>query len=132
MKKSKKIANIFSKLKNKNFCAVLAGIIAGVVNGLFGGGGGMIIVPMLISFLKFKPRNAHATALLIILPLSIVSTLFYLAFGSFDLSVGLPVGGGVIVGGLLGAFLLSKISSKWLIIIFSVIMAAAGVKMLIF
>ena len=118
-------------VKYKSF-AILTGLFAGVVNGVFGGGGGMIVVPMLVLLLKIPQNKAHATAILIILPLSIVSGLLYAAFGSLELSVALPVGGGVIAGGLVGAFLLAKISSKWLIIVFSVVMMAAGVKMLFF
>ena len=112
--------------------AILTGAIAGLINGIFGGGGGMIVVPMLVLLLGCEPKKAHATAILIILPLSVVSGLFYAAFGNLDLSVAIPVGIGVICGGVLGALLLSKLSSKWIIIIFSVVMAAAGIKMLFF
>ncbi len=118
--------------KKKKFYAVLTGLIAGVINGLFGGGGGMIVVPMLVHLLDCKPKLAHATAIFIILPLSIVSGLFYAVFGNFNLRVGVPVGLGVIVGGVLGALLLKKLSSKWVTIIFCLLMACAGVKMLVF
>ncbi|MBQ8426652.1 MAG: sulfite exporter TauE/SafE family protein [Clostridia bacterium] len=124
--------NSTKKERLQRFYAILAGVFAGFINGVFGGGGGMIIVPILIMLLKYQPNNAHATAILIILPISIVSCLFYVAFGSLDLSVALPVGGGVILGGIVGALILSKLSNKWLIIIFSVVMAVAGAKMLIF
>jgi uncharacterized membrane protein YfcA len=117
--------------KKRTIC-VLAGTLAGVINGLFGGGGGMIIVPTLCVLLKRQPAKAHATAILIILPLSVLSSLFYVGFGSFNLSVGLPVGIGVVFGGVIGAFLLNKLSSKWLIILFSLVMMGAGVKMLFF
>lgn len=120
------------KERAQRIYAILAGTFAGLVNGVFGGGGGMIIVPILILLLKYQPNRAHATAILIILPISIVSCLFYVAFGNLDLSVAIPVGSGVIAGGIVGAFILSKISNKWLIIIFSIIMAVAGVKMLFF
>ncbi len=124
---------IEKKKNNKeSFYAVLTGCVAGLINGLFGGGGGMIVVPMLVFLMKRNPKTAHATALLIILPLSIVSGLFYIAFGNLNLGVGIPVAIGVCVGGAIGALLLSKLSSKWVIIIFSVVMAGAGVKMLFF
>ena len=132
MQNSKSIKSKQTNDKKLNFYAVLTGSIAGIINGLFGGGGGMIVVPMLVMLLKFVPQKAHATAILIILPLSIVSGLFYAAFGSFDVAVGIPVAIGVVFGGVLGALLLSKLSSKWTIIIFSIVMAAAGVKMLLF
>ena len=122
----------FTKDKKMNLFAIITGLIAGLVNGVFGGGGGMIVVPMLTNLLKCKQKLAHATAILIILPLSIVSGLFYAAFGDFNLRVGLPTGLGVIVGGIVGALLLKKLSSKIVVVLFSVLMAAAGVKMLFF
>ena len=114
------------------FFAVLTGVVSGFVNGIFGGGGGMIVVPMLVHLLKRVPQKAHATAILIILPLSVVSSIFYISFGNFSFNVGIPAGIGVVAGGVLGAILLSKLSSKTLTIIFSVVMAIAGVKMLLF
>ena len=116
----------------KTFYSVITGIIAGTVNGLFGGGGGMIVVPMLMIFLKKEAKTAHATAILIILPLSIVSAIFYALFGSLDVSVAIPTTIGVAVGGAIGAFLLSNLSSKYIVIIFAAVMVAAGVKMLFF
>lgn len=118
--------------KKENLFAVLTGSFAGVINGLFGGGGGMIVVPMLTGLLKRESKQAHATALMIILPLSLVSGLFYAAFGNLQISVALPVTIGVVIGGVIGAFLLSKLSSKWIIIIFAVMMSSAGIKMLLF
>lgn len=123
---------IKDKSAHENLFATLTGISAGLINGLFGGGGGMIVVPMLVFTLKYLPKNAHATAILIILPLSLVSGIFYAVFGSLDFHVLVPVTVGAVAGGVAGALLLSKLSSKWLIIIFSVIMAVAGFKMFFF
>ncbi len=118
--------------KNKTTVSVIAGGVTGLVNGVFGGGGGMILVPVLSLLLSYHSKTAHATAILIILPLSIVSGLFYAGFGNLRLDVMIPVGIGVVVGGLLGALLLSKLSSKWIVTIFSLVMMAAGIKMLFF
>ena len=120
------------KIKNRKLFSIMIGAVSGFINGLFGAGGGMVVVPMLIKLLKFKTKPAHATAILIILPLSLVSGLLYLSFGNFNVNVGVPTSIGVIIGGVIGAFLLSKISSKWVGVIFSVLMAAAGVKMMLF
>lgn len=118
---------------NKKFVySLLTGSLAGFFNGMFGGGGGMIVVPMLIYLLKCPPQKAHATAIFIILPLSIVSGLFYLSFGTLMPSIAFSTTIGVVVGGTVGAFLLSKLSNEWLVVIFSVIMAIAGFKFLFF
>lgn len=123
---------IVEKTSKKKIIAIVGGCFCGLINGLFGGGGGMIVVPILTIGLSLAVKKAHATALLIILPLSIISAVFYLFFGSGNFEIVLPVGIGVVLGGVLGAFLLKKLSSKWVVIIFSVLMAAAGVKMLVF
>lgn len=121
-----------SKQTRVKIFAVLTGVLAGLTNGVFGGGGGMIVVPMLVYLLGCERKSAHATAILIILPLSIVSGIFYAMFGNFNLRVGVPAGIGVVIGGAFGAFLLSKLSSKWISIIFSALMVVAGIKMLLF
>ncbi len=126
--KSKKLDK---KTKNKIF-ATLIGCATGLVNGLFGGGGGMIAVPFLTYALKKEPKVAHATAILIILPLCIVSSLLYTSFGNFRVDIGLPVIIGVVLGGVAGSIILPKISAPVISIIFAVVMAGAGVKMLFF
>lgn len=108
------------------------GAIAGFINGLFGGGGGMIVVPCLKYLLKYETGMAHATAIAVILPLSVLSGLFYTFFGDFSWESAVFTTLGVIAGGIMGAFLLKKLTSKPLTLIFSVIMAIAGVKMLFF
>lgn len=90
----------------------------------------MVCVPILIYALKEPVKKAHATALLIILPISIVSAIFYFSFGSLDFNILLKSGSGVLIGGIIGAFLLNKISNDILKIIFSVIMLIAGIKLI--
>ncbi len=142
MEQAKKISNYKTidkdnekekpKVKFEKLKYVITGILAGVANGLFGGGGGMIVVPMLVYVLKTQPKRAHATAIFLILPLCITSGIFYAVFGAFKLSMGLPTLIGVVLGGIVGALLLSKLSSKWIMVIFAVVMAVAGGKMLFF
>ena len=120
-----------SKLKEISLLA-LTGAITGFVNGFFGGGGGMIVVPMLIFLLKMKTKTAHATALAVILPVTVISAALYLSFGSFAWKPGIPVTVGVTAGGVAGAFLLRKLSNKWITRIFALIMLVAGFKLLFF
>lgn len=117
--------------KKTNLLLVIFGLAVGFLNGFFGGGGGMIIVPLLIYIIKIPVKKAHATALLIILPISIVSAIFYFSFGHADISLMLKSGGGVVAGGIAGAFLLSKMSNNIIKLIFSAVMLAAGIKMMI-
>ncbi len=116
----------------KKIYLVLTGVITGAANGFFGGGGGMIVVPLLTFLLKLETKKAHATAIAIILPISVVSAMVYFLKGGFDFSAGLPSGTGVIVGGIAGAWLLGKLSSELITRIFAVVMLAAGIKLLFF
>lgn len=125
------ILRLMEGVKNK-IVLVCTGITAGLINGVFGGGGGMIVVPMLAFLVGLESKKAHATALIIILPVSIVSGLMYAVFGNFRLDIGIPVTVGVVAGGAAGAFLLKKLPPKWVVLIFAAVMLAAGVKMLFF
>lgn len=114
------------------FIKLFAGALAGLVNGLFGGGGGMIIVPSLKHLLHYETDVSHATAIAVILPLSVLSGIFYTVFGNFEWGPTLFTSVGVMAGGIFGAVLLKRLTSKPITLIFSAVMAIAGVKMLFF
>ena len=109
----------------------LTGALTGLANGFFGGGGGMIVVPLMTFLLHVKAKKAHATALAVILPITFISACIYFISGKFDFNVGVPSGVGVIAGGIVGAWLLGKISAKWLTKIFAAVMLVAGLKALV-
>ena len=118
------VKNIFSHLKE-----IFCGVAVGLANGLFGGGGGMLAVPILQKT-GLTERRAHATAILVILPISAFSFLLYAWRGFADLSVLIPTALGVTFGGFLGAKLLNKLSSKWIDLTFAILQALAGVWLL--
>lgn len=124
-----KIGDI-EKQSNNIIVKLLTGAIIGFVNGFWGGGGGMICVPLLMYVLKVPEKNSHATTLLIMLPLSIASLVVYLLNGNIEWLKALNIGGGFVIGGILGALILKKISNIWLGIVFSIIIIAGGVKLL--
>lgn len=109
---------------------VFSALLTGVANGLFGGGGGMLAVPAYTLFCGEDTKKAHATAVAAILPLSAISAAIYIANGNFDPSFGYYVGGAVVAGGIVGSFLLKKISSGLLEFVFYAVMLAAGIRML--
>ncbi len=76
----------------------LAGGLAGLANGFFGGGGGMILVPLLTGKCGLDQRKAFATSVLVILPLCLLSSVIYLFRGGMEFSTALPY----LVGGLVG------------------------------
>lgn len=110
---------------------ILLGVLVGFVNGFLGAGGGMLLVPCIIPILKMDTKVAHATAILIILPICLISGVIYAIKGAFDFNVFLPCLIGTIAGGVLGTFILSKLKNDIITAIFSVVMVAAGVIMIV-
>lgn len=115
--------------KKKLTIRMLMGAVMGLVNGFFGSGGGIIAVDSLERS-GMEQEKAHATSLLVILPLSIVSGAVYLMNGSveFDGQAWWLLGGGA-AGGLIGAFLLGKLKSIWINGIFTLLILASGIRM---
>lgn len=113
------------------FWLIVAGLIIGFINGFWGGGGGMVCVPVLTSLLKLPEKKGHATTLLIMLPLSIASFVIYCIKGSVDIPTAVNVGVGFVLGGVIGALLLKNINNLILKIVFSVVIIAGGIKLII-
>lgn len=116
--------------KKKIMLELLGGIV-GFLNGFFGGGGGMICVPTLEKGLGLDNKRAHATAIAVIFPLSLISCAVYIFKGAIESLPLLTVGLGVLVGGIAGSFALKYIPSKTLRIIFAVIMLVGGIRLII-
>ena len=119
------------KSNNKLLCAI-GGIISGFANGLFGSGGGTIIVPFLEFFLKLDPKKSHATAILVIFVFTLVSLTLYGFSGRLDFPLALRVSIGGVTGGLLGAKFLNKLSFSSIHKIFGGFMIIAAVRMVFF
>jgi hypothetical protein len=116
--------------KEKSVPLIAGGSLIGAVNGLLGGGGGMIAVPVLTRAAKLSPLRAHATAIAVILPASVMSGAVYLLKGLVPLSLFVPVALGVVSGGILGAKLLGVLPERVVETIFTLIMFLAGIRMI--
>ena len=119
--------NIVKKIFN-----VVLSALVGFVNGFFGGGGGMLLVPLLEKSMKCPVKKSHATAIAIILPVSIAGAITYIINGYFKVLPVLSVSGGAVVGGIIGALLLKKLPSQVVRIVFAIIMTGVGVKLAFF
>ena len=116
--------------KVKKLHIVLFGALIGVINGLFGGGGGMIVVPVLTKFFGFSQKEAQATALFVILPISIASSIIYITHNSINFAQSWPVILAIVAGGAGGALLLDKLDNKVVRIIFIALILISGISML--
>ena len=91
----------------------LAGGAAGCVNGLFGAGGGMILVPLLSRCDNLQEEELFPASVAIILPLCLV-TLVFSDWGAMTFSTALPYLIGSALGGILAGFLGKRIPTVWL------------------
>lgn len=113
----------------KKWWGVLGGLGAGVINGLLGAGGGMVVVPLL-SAMGVQGKKSHATALMVIVPLSAVSVVLYLVQGRVSIADALPWLPGSLLGAYLGSRLMPKIATGWLKLLFGGLMLWGGVRLL--
>ena len=105
----------------------LGGIGVGLLNGLLGAGGGLLTIPLL-ERMGVKEKEAHATSLAVILPLSVVSGGIYLARGWVrfgDVWPFLPVG---LLGAAAGGWLLGRLNTAWVKGGFAVLALWAGIR----
>ena len=109
----------------------LAGGAAGVVNGLLGGGGGSVLVPLLTEACGMEQRRAFATSVAVILPLCILSAAVYLARGRLDMMAALPYLLGGTLGGWLGGRWFRKTRVDWLRRLFGALLLWGGVRCLL-
>ena len=100
--------------KRKYIGKILAGIGAGMINGLFGAGGGMVLVPLLSLLTDLKEEEIFASSLAIILPICLVSLSVTAWSGTVAWQQALPYLAGSAVGGLVAGIWGKKIPVKWL------------------
>lgn len=119
-------------MKTARWSSVLCGLSAGFLNGIFGAGGGVVVVPLLESQ-KLPPQKAHATSVAIILPLSIASVISMILQGipvPWELLWWLLPSG--LVGAWLGAKWLPKLNGIWLHRAFGALLIYSGIRLLFF
>ena len=106
----------------------IAGGLAGVANGFFGGGGGSVFVPLLTGYCKLDQRKAFATSVAVILPLCALSVAVYLFRGGLDVMAALPYLIGGTVGGWAGGKWFKGVKMPWLKRAFGLLLIYGGVR----
>lgn len=107
------------------------GAVGGLFSGLFGVGGGLLMVPLLMWWARFDQRRATATSLLAIVPTALVGAIGYAIGGEIDVIAGLVVGLGALAGAPLGAWLLRRLPLAWLRWMLIIGMLAAAVYLVV-
>jgi uncharacterized membrane protein YfcA len=116
------------KFKNR-FKNIAMGLVIGIVNGFFGSAGGIVAVESMERE-DMEDKKAHATALFVIFPISVLSAFLYIKAGYFLWDAVLYTGIGATVGGIIGAVALKKLNTLFVNRLFTLIILATGVRML--
>ena len=118
------------KKKRKYLGSALSGLGAGAVNGLFGAGGGMVLVPLLTGLTDLPEEEVFPSSVSIILPICLVSLAIEPGFGNLPWQQAWPYLLGAVPGGLLAGWAEKKIPVKWLHRVLGILILIGGVRYL--
>lgn len=111
--------------------AAAIGAVAGLLSGLFGVGGGIVMVPLLVAWFALDQRRASATSLLAIVPIATASAAGYAVNGNIDVRAGLLLVVGGVVGGQFGTRLLPRTPIPTLQLGFGVLSLLAAARLFV-
>lgn len=117
--------------RKDTFYLALAGAVAGAVNGLFGAGGGMILVPLLTARQTLDEEEIFPASISIILPICLVSLIFIAVGDGLDWKTALPYLIGSGAGGLLAGLFGRKIPAIYLHRCLGILILWGGIRYLI-
>jgi uncharacterized protein len=110
---------------------VLIGLVAGFFSALFGVGGGVVVVPLLVLALGFGMRPATATSLAAITIIALVGTVAYGVRGEVEAGYAALVGLPAAAGAIAGATLQQRLASRTLVYAFAALLLAVAVALLV-
>jgi uncharacterized membrane protein YfcA len=111
--------------------AVAVGLVAGFLSGLFGVGGGILIVPALVLVMRMDQRLAHGTSLAAVVPIALSSTFGYMLEGKIDWPVAGLLAAGAVGGAVLGTHVLDLLPQRALGYCFAGLLGATAVRLLV-
>ena len=118
-------------LTRRTLTLAAIGTLAGLFSGLFGVGGGAVIVPLLVLWVGLDERAATGTSLAAIVVIAAAATAVHGAYGNVHLGEGLLVGVPAVAGVLIGTELQQRIPSKAISLVFSAMLVAVAADLLI-
>lgn len=108
------------------------GLAAGVLSGVFGIGGGVVIVPALIYLAGFNQHRATGTSLAVLLPpIGFAAMLEYYRHDNVNVRAAMIIAAAVFVGGWLGALVANRVSGPYLRLAFGVFVVVLGVSLIV-
>jgi uncharacterized membrane protein YfcA len=115
----------------RTLAVTVIGTLAGLFSGLFGVGGGIVIVPLLVLWLGFGEREATGTSLAAIVLIAGVATAVHGAYGNLHLRDGLLVGLPAVAGVIAGTELQRRISTQAISLVFAALLVATAIDLLL-
>ena len=109
----------------------ISGALAGAVTGLFGGGGGMVLAPLLESWCRVEEKRALANCVATILRCCVLSGGVYLVRTGLDGGMAWPYLAGGLAGGFVGGKLFTRVPAVWLRRLFAAFLVYGGVRYLL-
>lgn len=101
-------------MRNKILGMITAGACAGLVAGLFGAGGGLVLVPLLTLLTDLEDEEVFPASVSIVLPICVVSLAFTAWYGAIAWSASFPYLIGSALGGFFAGLLAKKVPTTWL------------------
>jgi len=119
------------KAGSRSLKLMVIGTLAGLFSGLFGVGGGSVIVPLLVLWLGYDERSATATSLAAIVFIAAFGAAVQGLYGNVHVLdavlIGLPAVGGVVIG----TWLQQRLSARWISMLFAAVLVASAVELVL-
>ncbi|MBP2663187.1 MAG: Sulfite exporter TauE/SafE [Firmicutes bacterium] len=108
-----------------------AGFGVGILSGLLGVGGGIFIVPIMVTYFNITQHIAQATSMAIVIPTAFISSIIYGFHGNIDVNVALNLIVGSMVGASIGVRIMKKVPAIRLKQLFAILLIMVGVRMIL-
>jgi uncharacterized protein len=118
------------KAPHRSLKLVAIGTAAGLFSGLFGVGGGTVIVPLLVLWLGYNERVATGTSLAAIIFIATFATVIQAAYGNVHVLDGILLGVPAVGGVMLGTWLQQRLATRVIALMFAAVLVASAVELL--
>lgn len=109
---------------------ILISLAIGFISGIFGVGGGSLMVPAMILFFYFPPHVAVATSMFMIFLSSIISSIAHISFGNINWLYALALIPGAWIGAQIGVYLNGRLKSKTIVLLLRAILIIIGIRLI--
>jgi len=114
---------------HKPIVLIFIGFAIGILSGMLGVGGGVFMVPIMVTYLGISQHSAHATSLAVVIPTAIAASLIYGMNSQVNIHIALYLTIGSVTGAILGAQIMKSLPAHQLKRLFGIMLVLVGIKM---